>query len=299
MHKPNFFIIGAPKCGTTSLASWLAEHPQIFMSPVKEPHFFNVDGMQSVRTLPEYEALFAEATHEHLAIGEASTHYLYSEAAIRNILEYSPNAKFLVSIRNPFEMAQALYAERVYQGMEPVRDFETAWRLQSIRAQGQKIPFVARKEPQRLQYGWLCKVGIHIERLFSLVPRDSVLVLVLDDIAQNPSAEYRKVLNFLGVPDDGRVEFPRYNERKFTRSVLVAKFLRIVLDWARSHLDISWRRRLGEFIHWRDFIKRWNTRGVSRGTLSPELKAELCEYFREDVRLLATLLRRDFSTWLE
>jgi len=87
MKKPNFFILGAPKCGTTSLAMWLSEHPNIFMCPIKEPHYFNTDGLQRIKTLEQYESLFTDAKPEHVAVGEASTHYLYSKEAVPRILE--------------------------------------------------------------------------------------------------------------------------------------------------------------------------------------------------------------------
>jgi hypothetical protein len=109
LRKPNFFIIGAAKCGTTSLSVWLGGHPQIFMSSMKEPHFFNNDDRQAIRTLDDYEALFWSATEEHIAIGEASVWYLSSADAVPAILQYQPEAKFIVMLRNPVEMAPALH----------------------------------------------------------------------------------------------------------------------------------------------------------------------------------------------
>src|SRR5262245_35065298 len=85
MKKPTFFIIGAPKCGTTSLAAWLADHPDIFMSPTKEPHYFNTDHKRYLNSLAGYEQLFEDATDRHSAVGEASVWYLYSANAVENI----------------------------------------------------------------------------------------------------------------------------------------------------------------------------------------------------------------------
>ncbi len=98
--RPNFFILGAPKCGTTSIAAWLGQHPAIFIPAMKEPNFFNTDINQppiyGVETLDEYEALFAPATTAHHAIGEASVFYLTSAVAVANILRYQPAARFIV-----------------------------------------------------------------------------------------------------------------------------------------------------------------------------------------------------------
>jgi hypothetical protein len=112
LRKPNFFIIGASKCGTTSLCRWLSEHPNVFICPEKEPHFFNTDDVQrGTSTLGKYEALFAGVKKEHTAIGEASVWYLSSSAAVPNILAYQPDTKFIVMVRSPLQMAPALHAQ--------------------------------------------------------------------------------------------------------------------------------------------------------------------------------------------
>ena len=88
MVSPNFFILGAPKCGTTSLASWLSDHPHIFIPPIKEPHYFNTDDQhRNIRRRLDYEKLFRGVTEKHIGVGEASVWYLSSEVAVRNILD--------------------------------------------------------------------------------------------------------------------------------------------------------------------------------------------------------------------
>src|SRR5580658_6173851 len=119
--KPNFFILGAPKCGTTSLAAWLGRHLAIFIPATKEPNFFNTDdnreAIYGVATLDAYEALFAAATAAQPAIGEASAFYLSSAVAVANILRYQPNARFIVMLCNPIDMAPALHAELLILGL--------------------------------------------------------------------------------------------------------------------------------------------------------------------------------------
>ena len=110
LRKPNFFILGAPKCGTTSLAAWLGEHPNIFVSSEKEPNFFNTEDKRGItNTLEQYEDLFREAGTEHVAVGEATVWYLSSPEAIDRILKYNSDARFIVMVRNPLEMAPALH----------------------------------------------------------------------------------------------------------------------------------------------------------------------------------------------
>jgi len=290
VKKPNFFIIGAPKCGTTSLVSWLADHPNIYMSPVKEPCFFNRDGLYKIETVEEYEALFACAGPEHLAVGEASTHYLYSREAVPRIVEYNPEARFIVCIRNPIEMVQALHAERVWQGRETIKDFEKAWRLQDERRLGKHIPKTVRKDPQRLQYGAYCRLGEQLSRLYSLVPKERVLVIVLDDMAENPRNAYQKVLAFLGVPDDGRNEFPVLNRRKAVRWTFLSLLIRYAGN-AKRAVGLNQRMGIGSRL------RSLNRLPAQRSPLSPELKDELTAYFQDDIHLLEELLDRDLSGW--
>src|SRR5438445_6171777 len=103
MRKPNLFIIGAPKCGTTSLADWLRQHPAVFVpAGQNEPNFFNTDHVERFRlTLAEYERLFEAAGNHSKYVCEKSVWYLSSSEAVPNILEYAPAAKFIVCIRNP------------------------------------------------------------------------------------------------------------------------------------------------------------------------------------------------------
>ena len=296
MKKPNFFILGAPKCGTTSLAMWLSEHPNIFMCPIKEPHYFNADGLQRIKTLEQYEGLFTDAKPEHVAVGKASTHYLYSKEAVPRILEYQPEAKFIVCIRNPIEMAPSLHAERVFNGVETVKDFEKAWKLQSQRKMGKCIPKTAKKDPERLQYGAYCRLGEQLKGVYNFVSKEKVLVLVLDDIAKNPRQEYQKVLSFLGVPDDGKNEFPVYNPRKVLRSVFLAYMIKTLSNVTSSIKQfIGFPKEFGIISRMRHYI---NKRTTKKEILSCEMKLDLCNYFRDDICLLEKLLNRDFSYWL-
>ena len=116
--RPNFFILGAPKCGTTSLATWLGAHPQVYMSPDKEPHYFNADDRHpGVSSLERYEQLFAGAGAEHAAVGEASVWYLYSKVAVANIEEYCQEPRYIVCLRNPVDMAHSLHEQQVVNGI--------------------------------------------------------------------------------------------------------------------------------------------------------------------------------------
>jgi len=128
--KPNLFIVGALKCGTTSLWHWLLNHPKIYMARLKEPDYFYRNG--KISSLKEYEELFNGASEGHKLVGEASGRYLYSRTAIPNLLSYvDETPKFIVMLRNPIEMAVSLHAQRVNSLNENETKFEDAWRLQN------------------------------------------------------------------------------------------------------------------------------------------------------------------------
>ena len=200
------------------MARWLASHPDIFMSSVKEPHYFSTDLRNRIVTSSaRYTKLFSVAQSRQRAIGEASTWYLYSQNAIPNIEQTCPGAKYIVMTRDPVEMAVSLHHHnlRVLHENEP--NFEIAWALQEIRATGLRIPGTC-KEPIFLQYKAACSLGSHLERLYAQVSADRVLHIELGDLQANPSLEYQRVLAFLDVPDDMRRSFPSANHARGYRS---------------------------------------------------------------------------------
>lgn len=298
MKKPNFFIIGAPKCGTTSLAAWLGEHPNIYMSPVKEPHFYCSDfNVKIIPTQAEYDRLFQRAGEQHIAVGEASTSYLYSQVAIHRIEQELPESRYIVMIRNPVEMAQSLHTHYLFWAYEHVRDFETAWRLSPERRAGRAVTRWC-PEPRLLDYQWMCKLGEHLGRLFNIVPRQRVLVLVLDDLKKDPRREYLRVLDFLGVPDDGRQEFPVKNPAKEQKWPRLYKGIRLIGRISRKTkqlLGISTSRGTGIL----QAISSINVKHRPRPSLSDGLREELINYYREDVEKLSQLIGCNLSGWLQ
>ena len=212
MRRPNFFIIGAPKCGTTSLAMWLSEHPAIFISPIKEPHFFNSDERQGA-SRPCCVRGAVRQGRERPCGGRRGIGLGIPIPRRPDGTSWrtDPTARLIVMVRNPIEMAPAVHAQMLASGHENVRDFASAWALQPDRSAGRATLPPWSWSQRRLLYGEVCRLGAQLERLLTVVPRSQLLVLVLDDIAADPRREYIKALEFLGVPDDGRTGFPVYN----------------------------------------------------------------------------------------
>lgn len=295
---PNFFISGAPKCGTTALYSYLQAHPGVAMSTMKEPHFFSADmpGMRNVPDWAAYCALFAGATPGALT-GEASTSTLQSSEAIPAIVGAAPETRFIALVRNPADMAESFH-EQLYFNIddEDVGDFERAWRLQEPRRQGIALPKRCR-EPRLLQYRLDCALGDQVERLFDLVAEERRLVLVFDDLRENPLRVYRQVLAFLELPDDGRLNFEPVNASKRWRSKRFADFQRRFparLGPLRKPLrKIGRRLRLDPT----PLLTKLNRIDAPRPPIRPEFREELLAEFQPQVTKLSRLLRLDLSHW--
>lgn len=306
MAAHNFYILGAPKCGTSALYEYLRNHPAIFMPRLKEPEFFATDfqGLSSIQSVVEYHQLFTDCGPQFRASGEASVFYLYSSVAVKKILDFDPSAKFLAMVRNPLQMYPSLHSQFLYTFFEDEADCTAAWRLQEQRRHGERIPELC-KEPKLLQYAAVCSLGEKIARLAAQVPAEQRKVVVFDDFERSPQKVYEEVLAFLGLASDGRTNFPRVNERKSHKNGLIGRFLQSpprFLDGTRNRLKRGYYlhgslvgRMAYRFLEW---SRRFNSKKNRRSELSNEFASELADVFREDVQLLGSILQCDLSHWL-
>jgi hypothetical protein len=292
MKKPNFFIIGAPKCGTTSLYEWLAEHPKIFMSNFKEPHYFNTDDtFRSIVNEADYMKLFDAAGSEHQAVGEGSTWYFFSKSAVSNIENFTAGeAKYIVCLRNPLEMVHSLHAQNIFSGNESVTDFEEAWSLQKARSRGDKLPILT-NAASHLQYYDSCLLGMMSERLLNIVPRRRVHFILLEDMIADPKREFERVLQFLGISNSCvPINFAVKNKAHRPKSILVTRLISLG-SLARRTLGL--RRGIGILTR----IRNANKLEMPRSTISPEMLQVLTETFKADISKLEETLDRDLSHW--
>lgn len=298
--QPNFFIVGAPKCGTTALYEYLRPHPNIFMPEVKEPHFFARDlgTYPRIKTPQAYADIFAGRTAQHLQVGEASVYYLRSTVAIPNIREFNPSAKLIAMFRNPVEMVHSLHSQLLYVAEESEPDFETAWRLQDRRRRGLDLPPASRGS-FLVQYREVGQFGTQTERLLSTFPASQVKVILFDDFAASPKQVYDELIEFLAIPHDHRTAFPRINDNKRARLSWLKNFARKPPPGLRTAIRSLKQAVGGDGI---SSVKKrlvaLNTVKEKRSPLSPEFRAELVEAFREEVALLSRLLDRDLRHWV-
>ena len=298
---PDFFLIGASKCGTTAIYSYLRSHPGVFMPRKKEPHYFSYDlpGRRTLVREEDYRALFAAAAEETL-VGEASASYLFSSCALKEIMSLNRSAKVIATLRNPIDMAYAFHAERLYNLNEDVADFEQAWYLQESRAVGRCLPKKCR-EPRLLQYRAVCSFAGQIERLFRLVPERQRAVIIFEEFMRRPSETYSAILRFLDLPDDGRGQFEQVNANKTLR-------IRSLASWHRSARAVL--KRMGCYdaakmamnslgAHPSRALSRWYIAHEPRRALREQFRAELARELGPDVRRLEDLLGKRLDCWTD
>lgn len=281
MRNPDFFLIGAPKCGTTALASWLSRNPGILIGNPKEPNYYSylagsiMPHMATARTRDEYLRLF-EAAEPNQLIGEASTTYLRSPESIRLLMNDNPAARLLVCLRNPLERVLSGHAQRLQMGLESERDFANAW------------------SKSKSVYIEACSAGRQIERILQYVPRQQIFFVLNEDMRRSPRSVYQSVLRFLRVPDDGQNVFRSSNQRAIPRSLALA---RLLLEYNKIKSRFGITRSFGIGRHLSPLIKR--PPRPEELVLSPVLRIEILNTFRDDIELLQELIQRDLGHWVK
>jgi hypothetical protein len=298
---PNTFIIGAAKSGTTSLYDYLRQHPDVFMSPVKEPRYFayaeNPPEMAgpgdeetnrasgAVYTLDDYRALFEGATTESI-VGEASPVYLYDEDAPRLLHEHCPDATLIAVLRNPIERAYSHYLQLVQSGREPLGDFGAALDA----------------EDERVAAGWewswhYRRMGFYAQQLaryLEYFDREQLQVYRFEELTENPGGFAQTVYRALGV--DSSFE-PDTSIRRRATGVPT-------LDWLHQfignpdHILRRWSRYvLPEAVRDRILLTVRNA-NLQKPPLPDTARVRLAKVYRDDVQRLNTLLDRSFFDWL-
>jgi hypothetical protein len=300
-RRPNLFIIGAPKAGTTSLYEYLAGHPQLYMSPTKEPAYFSPD----VRVGPQprfehpadearYLALFADAGNA-VRVGEASTPYLRSADAPGLVRAFAPDARIVVSLREPVAMMHALHDHRVDNGNENLVDFADALAADDDRRRGRRLP--PANNPAGAVYRDKARYADQLERWFAEFARDRVHVIVFDDLKADPAGSFRALLEFLEVdssyrPHSFTVHNPRHRERRLVRALtdsrpgqFASRRLLPALIGDSRRARLAQRFRQGRLAR----------RQVSVEPIDPRLRLALQAELGPDVARLSALLGRDMA----
>jgi len=298
MAQPNFMLIGAGKAGTTAIYEYLRQHPQVYMSPVKEPNFFAFKGEKltfrgpgedrminatSITDPTQYQALFDGVSGEK-AIGEASQWYLYSEKAAVRIKEAFPTIKLLAILRDPVKRAYSDYLHFVRDDREPIDSFIAAIAQEQTRIDA------------HWGFGHYIRRGLYYEqvkRYFSLFDRQQIRLYLNEDLKTAPSGLMKDIFKFLEIDETFSPDTSfRPNVSGVPKNKLLHRFLgksnpiRMLLEpYAPDRL--------------RKAMITFKGNNLSQPPLPDEIRQELIPMFREDILKLQDLLQRDLTAWLQ
>lgn len=283
--KPNFFIAGMPRSGTTSLYTYLKQHPDIFLSLYKEPHFFGKDLTPNVYAIREeevYYSLFRGADGKK-AVGEGSVWYLTSQTAAAEIKVFNPAAKIIIMLRNPVGMLYSLHGLYVRTGNEDIPDFPAALDRQPERERmnGLAMP-PGCYFPEGLFYTEVGKYYEKMKRFVDVFGMEKLHFIIFDDFSADEARCVRETLAFLEVDDNFRAELDLEKADALIRP-MVFQQIRNAHPEVKKRLSI----KMGLKAH----------KSPSRAPLPPELKSRLKALFIEDIEKTGALIGRDLKHW--
>ncbi len=305
---PNFLIIGAQKAGTTALYYALSRHPDIFMSPVKEPAYFTAENAfrdtsgpgdetaQVITDLHEYETLFAEGQHV-IARGEASTSYLYDANAAEKIKHLIPDVKLIAILRNPVDRAYSNFLHLRRDGREPLRDFRAALAEEGTRnASGWSVSW---------RYKEKGFYGIQLEKYLTHFSRGQIRWYLYEEYDDDPYPTVTDIYKFLGVDDTVSQDLStRLNVGGMPRSESLQWLTRRITPAPQDPNNTSDRRlkwlinRMPDRLR-RGLLNAQNTNLERPSVLSTDLRAELMEAYQDDIERVGELTGLNVSRWLK
>jgi hypothetical protein len=293
-RMPDFFIVGAPKCGTTAMYGYLRQHPEIFMPFHKEPLYFGSDLTRRYGAMSErdYRRLFADALPGQ-RVGEASAWYLYSTRAAREIAAASRNARIVVMLRDPVDVMYAQHSQLLFSAQEDIEDFADALEAEEDRVAGRRLP-AGPIRPENLLYRRMVRFAEQLERYLEVFGRERVHVIVHEDLRADLPAEYRRLLSFLEVDPTFVADFSPANENKRVRRRWVQ---RLIWDPPLIRPLIPTLRRFSLVHALRSRLLSLNSERVARPPMDAALRQRLRAELTPEVERLGRLIGRDLSGW--
>ena len=317
-HQSHFaFIVGAPRCGTTTLAGFLQQHPDVCFSVVKEPHFFSHDEvaalpeseLEQLVTVEYWQRFFGHCEGDRKLYAEGSVTYLYAPERMAPILKLWPESKFVIALRDPLSMLPSLHARLLVTGDENIRDFPTAWAKIGQRAKGKSVPKSA-IDPRWLRYDWAGMLGSNVQRFIDAVGRERCHIILFDDLSADPQGTYLELCRFLGIEPWEATDFQPQRINKSIRIGWLQRFLKRPPKAVRSALagekfhkrekkvGSSESRALSAIFRVRKQLLQWNKVPAKRQALDPAVRQQIIDSLRDDVILLSRTIDRDLSHWL-
>jgi hypothetical protein len=294
--KPNFIIIGAMKAATTSLYTYLKQHPDVFMTAIKEPMFFNnfrnnnnfkVLGRKTkkITTFEQYYPLFDSVKNEK-AIGEASPAYISNKNCPNLIQQHLPNAKIIAVLRQPVARAYSNFLHARAAGREPIDDFETAFNKETERKAENWSPLYHYKGK-----GYYTE---QLERYFTSFPKENIKILLFEDLTRDPIKTTQEVFKFLDVDNSFIPDTSKKANVSGTPKGLFGLFI-MKLRYYNLIPNIQFSNYLPGFVIQFIFTSAY----TKASPLSSKLKNGLTHsFYKEDILKLEKLIGKDLQHWL-
>ncbi len=304
LKYPNFLIIGAGKSGTTSLYNYLKQHPEVYMSPVKEPDFFAVMGQKpvskeddpyefynypwAVYTLEEYKKLFEGVTHEK-AVGESSTMYLYKPNTHLRIKQYVPHAKMIAIFRNPAERLWSRWLHLAREDRLPTPNFEDVFDKGTIWW----------KRDDLVQEGFYYT---HLKKYFDIFPREQFKIILYDELRKNQEQIIKELYEFLEIDPDFKPRTDvQYNVSGFVKNKWKDKIIgqQSIIRKAIESLSPGLVDKMRNSVTMQKWVTSMRAKNLVRPKLDPEIKNRLInEIYKDEILKLQDLIQKDLTHWL-
>ena len=275
-------ILGAPKCGTTSLYHWLGKSTQVETSNSKEPHYYS----ERYRLTDEetYRDLFRKDKRFHI---DSSVWYFY-HYAWRQILQDNPDALFIVLLRKPEELIQSMHSQQIFNGNERIKDINDALKLNQDRLCGKGSGVRPGYPTDHLAYLNSCLLNKQLNAFYNEVPKENRRVYLLEDMKND--SFHRDICSFLRLTDIDRVDFVVKNTRRLRKSILID---RLIYNCVSVKNLIGLRIRFNVLAS----IRGWNTKSANKVYDHLVISTEMRIQINNCVREYETKLRRDLSDW--
>ena len=301
--KPNLFIVGQPKSGTTALHQFLGQHPEIYMSSIKEPHFFCSDfHLESDRAYGKkrffdfrsesaYLQLFNKAGQAKV-IGESSTNYLYSQVAAEKIYNFNPDAKIIIILREPAKFIYSLHSHYVKFTEENEPDFLTALALESDRKQ-EEVSSPRVTTPSYLYYSQRVQYYQQVKRYYDRFKRGQIKVVVFEDFKSDNERIYQQILEFLEVDPNFTPEYGTVNANKEVKFKAVNELVNSPLLKSISKNLLS--QEFNEFIR-DNIVEKFLWHQAPKTSMPEDIKLKLMQEYCSQVAKISELTGIDLVT---
>lgn len=288
VNFPDFVVLGVAKGGTTTLFKMLQQHPDIWLPPFKEIHFFD-DAVNWDRGLNWYLEKFETAVTGKIR-GDISPGYFERHNRViprmREVLAGREMPRLIVSLRNPIERAYShwFFHECYYGGAQP---FEMV------------VAEVLAAQTPDFEDSCFVSDSLYADRLeawFELAGQENVKVVLADDLAENAGDVVNDILAFLGLEgglDYGGIEEANVASVPISRTLM--NFLSSPPLFVRKMVNAVFSESLKRDV--RQKLYELNAKKKSKPKMKPEVRASLAEFYRSDIERTSRLIGRDLSKW--